>query len=157
MDIKRAALVAGLFLAALIGGGLFTRDDEPRPRYQTSPDRSTIADLAKRQPDRVDMRELVRLSKTIAPALKRGAQCETLDCTKRALTSACETLAKMDDMAYDLEERIGQAASLAISDASTSCAMALHYIGKGEAATATVMVREMDSSLARATRTLGGR
>ena len=44
MDTKRAALVAGLFLAALIGGGLFTGDDKRRPRYQPSPDRSTIAD-----------------------------------------------------------------------------------------------------------------
>ena len=77
------------------------------------------------------MRELVRLSKTIAPTLNREGQCETLDCTKQALTPACETLAKMDDMGYDVEERIGQAVLLAISDASTSCTMALHYIGKG--------------------------
>lgn len=93
-------MVASLFLAALIGGGLVTGDNEPQPRYQTSPDdRRMAADLAKRHPERVDMNEFARLSRTIEPAMKRGAQCKTFDCTERALSPACDSLAKMHDMA----------------------------------------------------------
>ena len=74
---------------------------------------------------------------TIEPALTRAAQCKTLDCINRAVTPACESLEKMDEMAYDMETRIGQAASLAMADASTSCKMALHYMGERDAANAT--------------------
>ena len=160
MDSKRAGLVAGLFLAALIGGGLITGDNDPQPQYSKPPAaRSaapTVAELSKRHPERVDMREFVQLSKNIAPALKRGAQCKSLDCSDRELTPACDSLAKMDEMAYDIESRIGEPAALAIADASTSCRMALDYMGKGDAASATVMVREMDRSLGRATRAMSG-
>ena len=53
MDFKRAALVAGLFLVALIGGGLVTGDNDPQPQYSTPPasrSPATVAELSSRHP-----------------------------------------------------------------------------------------------------------